>query len=87
MMLTQVEDAFRCLKSELGPRPPYHRIDRRLKGHLFISALAYHLLAGIQRDLRKKGVSHRWSTMRTQMATQRRSTASSTNDKGEGIHT
>lgn len=86
MMLTQVEDAFRSLKSELGLRPTYHRIDRRLEGHFFISVLAYHLLASIQRDLRKKGISHRWSTIREQMATQRRSTASITNDKGERIH-
>ena len=86
MMLTQVEDAFRSLKSELGLRPPYHRIDRRLEGHLFISVLAYHLLAGIQRELRKKGIAHRWSTIRKQMASQRRSTASITNDKGERIH-
>jgi len=86
MMLTQVEDAFRSLKSELGLRPFYHRIDRRLEGHLFISVLAYHLLASIQRELRKKGIAHRWSTIREQMATQRRSTASITNDKGERIH-
>jgi hypothetical protein len=56
MMLNQVEDAFRSLKSELGLRPVYHRLDRRLEGHLFISVLAYHLLAVIQRRLRAKGV-------------------------------
>ncbi len=86
MMLTQVEDAFRSLKSESGLRPSYHRIDRRLEGHFFISVLAYHLLSSIQRDLKKKGISHRWRTIRDQMTTQRRSTASITNDKGERIH-
>ena len=86
IMLTQVEDAFRSLKSELGLRPSFHRIDRRLEGHFFISVLAYHLLASIQRELRKKGISHRWSTIRDQMATQRRSTVSVTNDQGERIH-
>ena len=49
MMLNQVEDACRSLESELGLRPVYHRLDRRLEGHLFISVLAYHLLAASQR--------------------------------------
>lgn len=86
MMLTQVEDAFRCLKSELGLRPTHHRIDRRLEGHFFISVLAYHLLANIQRELKKKGTSRRWSTVRMLLATQNRTTASLTNDKGQRIH-
>jgi len=28
-MLTDIEDAFRCMKSELGLRPNYHHIERR----------------------------------------------------------
>lgn len=86
MMLTHVEDAFRCLKSELGLRPTFHRIDRRLEGHFFISVLAYHLLASIQRELKKKGIRHHWSTVRMLLARQNRSTASLTNDKGQRIH-
>ena len=31
IMLTQVEDAFRCLKSELGLRPVYHQKDDRYR--------------------------------------------------------
>ena len=69
MMLTSVEESFRCLKSELGLRPVYHRKDHRMEGHLFITVLAYHLLASIQRELRKKGISHRWSTIRMQLST------------------
>ena len=79
-MLTQVEEAFRCLKSELGLRPFYHRKDRRLEGHLFITVLAYHLLASIQRELRKRGIAHRWGTIRRRLATQMRVTASLTNN-------
>lgn len=86
MMLTHVEDAFRCLKSELGLRPTFHRIDRRLEGHFFISVLAYHLLASIQRELKKKGIRNHWSTVRMLLARQNRSTASITNDKGQRIH-
>ena len=55
MMLNWVEDSFRSLKSELGLRPTYHQKDKRLKGHLFISVLAYHLLASLQRGLMEKG--------------------------------
>jgi len=62
MMLSQVEEAFRCLKSELGLRPVYHRKAPRQESHLFITVLAYHLLASIQKELKKKGISHRWDT-------------------------
>jgi len=86
IMLTQVEDAFRSLKSELGLRPIFHRKDHRMEGHLFITVLAYHLLASIQRELKKKGLSYRWNTIRIQLATQTRVRASITNDKGERIH-
>jgi transposase len=86
MMLTQIEESFRCLKSELGLRPVRHHKDPRMEGHLFISVLAYHLLAGIQRELRQKGISYRWETIRNRLSTQTRVTASLTNDKGERIH-
>jgi len=86
MMLGEVEESFRCLKSELGLRPVYHRKDSRQEGHLFITVLAYHLLATIQRELKGKGISHRWSTLRTRMSTHMRATASVTNEKGERIY-
>lgn len=86
MMLSQVEESFRCLKSELGLRPVYHRKDPRQEGHLFITVLGYHLLATIQRELKNKGISHRWKTLRTRLATHMRATAAVTNDKGERIY-
>jgi transposase len=86
MMLTQIEESFRTLKSELGLRPVRHHKDPRMEGHLFISVLAYHLLAGIQRELKQKGISYRWETIRNRLSTQTRVTASLTNDKGERIH-
>ncbi len=55
MTLTRVEEAFRCMKSDLGTRPVYHQIERRTKGHLFISVLAYHLLINIEYKLRQAG--------------------------------
>jgi transposase len=86
IMLTQVEEAFRALKSELGLRPVYHRLDRRLEGHLFITVLAYHLLAAIQRQLKQKGLSHRWQTIRSRLATQMRVTVSLTNEQKERLY-
>lgn len=86
MMLTQLEDAFRSLKSELGLRPVYHRHDRRLEGHLFISVLAYHLLATIRRDLKKKGIHYRWQNLRRRLSTQMRVTVGLTNDRGERLY-
>jgi len=64
MTLTRVEEAFRCMKSDLGTRPVYHQIARRTKGHLFISVLAYHLLINIEYKINKAGDSRRWSTIR-----------------------
>jgi transposase len=86
MMLNRVEDSFRYLKSDLGLRPVYHQKDRRMQGHLFISVLAYHLLASIQKRLIEKGIHYRWDTIRTRMSNQTRVTTSITNDKGERIH-
>ena len=69
IMLTSVEDAFRCLKGELGLRPIHHRKADRIEGHLFISILAYHLLNYIQQHLRKVGINHRWATVRSLLQT------------------
>ena len=85
MMLNRVEDSFRYLKSDLGLRPVYHQKDKRMEGHLFISVLAYHLLASIQKRLMEQGIHYRWDTIRTRMSNQTRVTTSITNDKGERI--
>ena len=86
MMLGEVEESFRCLKSELGLRPVYHRKDPRQEGHLFITVLAYHLLATIQRNLKRKGISHRWGKLRERLSNHMRATAAVTNDKGERVY-
>lgn len=86
MMLNGVEDSFRCLKSELGMRPVFHYKDRRMEGHLFISVLAYHLLASIQRELKRQDIHHRWETIRRSLQSHMRSSSSVTNKKGERIH-
>lgn len=86
MTLTDVEEAFRCLKSELGMRPTYHQKDIRLEGHFFISVLAYHLLACIQRELKHKGINHCWGTIRKPLANHMIATTLVTNNKGERVY-
>jgi transposase len=49
--LTMIESAFRWLKSELGIRPSYHQLDHRMTSHIFISVLAYFVLAPILNKL------------------------------------
>jgi transposase len=81
MTLTRVESAFRALKSDLGFRPIRHHGELRTQGHLFISVLAYHLLASIERSLTQQGDHRSWATLHEQLATHQRSTISL---RGEG---
>jgi transposase len=83
--LTQVEGAFRSIKTDLGMRPVYHQIAERTKAHLFVSVLAYHLLVSIEHSLRLKGDHRRWSTIRDQLSTHQRNTIIFT-DADDKIH-
>lgn len=83
--LTNVEAAFRDLKTDLGLRPIYHHLAERTKAHLFISVLAYHLLNSIEQTLRQKDDHRRWSTIREQLGTHQRITVNLT-DAGKRIH-
>ncbi len=63
MTLTQVESAFRSLKTDLGTRPIYHQLAERTEAHLFISILAYHLLSWIRYTLEIQGDLREWKTI------------------------
>jgi len=41
MQLTQIEAAFKCLKSELGIRPIHHQLEHRVEAHILVAFLAY----------------------------------------------
>ncbi|SVD75661.1 uncharacterized protein METZ01_LOCUS428515, partial [marine metagenome] len=71
--LTKVENAFRCMKTDLGTRPVYHQGAERTKGHLFLSILAYHMLANIDHRLLKQGSPMRWNKIRETLQSHRRS--------------
>lgn len=69
MTLTKAEDGFRMLKSNLGIRPNYHRIEDRVDGHVFITVLAYHLLHFIMYKLRQAGDHRSWPTIKRILST------------------
>jgi transposase len=76
MTLGRVESAFKALKSDLGLRPIGHHGEERTEAHLFVSVLAYHILAGVERALRAKGDTRSWDTLREELSTHHRSTVS-----------
>lgn len=86
VMLTNLEDAFRCLKSDLVLRPIHHQKKDRVDAHLFTTVLAYHLLISIQTKLRPHGIDMRWWRIRELLSTHIRVTTSMTNKKGERIY-
>jgi len=86
VMLTIVEDAFRCLKSELGLRPNFHHKPDRIEGHLFVTVLAYHLLHYIRYKLNDAGLFHRWPTIKSWLNTHRIITTNLPKKEGGVIH-
>ncbi len=86
IMLTELESVFRSLKTDLGLRPVFHRIDRRVEGHLFISVLAYHFVHTLRLQLKAQGINDSWHTLRQTMATQRRVTVTLQRRDGRTVH-
>jgi hypothetical protein len=86
IMLTELESVFRSLKTDLGLRPVFHRVDRRVEGHLFISVLAYHFVHTLRMQLKAQGVNDSWGTLREVMATQRRVTVTMQRRDGRTVH-
>jgi hypothetical protein len=62
--LTPVEAAFRAIKSPLSERPIFHQLERRVKTHIFLCVLAYHLMVAIENTLLERGVHTSWWTVR-----------------------
>lgn len=53
MQLTQIEAAFKCLKSELGIRPIHHQLEHRVEAHILVAFLAYCLTVTLKQRLRE----------------------------------
>jgi transposase len=72
VQLTEVEAAFRALKSELAIRPIFHQLERRVKAHIMVAFLGYalwvtlkHLLKGSNINLSPAKALSLLSTLRS----------------------
>jgi transposase len=83
VMLSEAESCYRCLKSEAGLRPNWHSRQDRMDSHIFISLLAYHLIATIRKRLRDHGINESWETIREKLRTHAL-VATTMNTKDEG---
>jgi transposase len=52
IQLTEVEQAFRELKSDLAIRPIHHQSDERIEAHIFVAFMAYCLQVTLKQRLR-----------------------------------
>jgi transposase len=52
ILLVEVEQAFKTLKSDLSVRPVYHKKDERIEAHIFVAFLAYCLQVTLQQRLK-----------------------------------
>jgi transposase len=84
IMLRQIEYSFLCMKSYLGLRPNFHRLECRMDTHMFISVLAYHFLHVIEHRLRMNGDTRKWATVRGILKTHQRITVNFTEKTPEG---
>ncbi len=85
-MLTNLESVFRSLKTDLGLRPVFHQIDRRVEGHLFISVLAYHFVQTLRLQLKAHDICDSWESLRETLATQQRVTTTLQRRDGRAVH-
>ena len=85
-MLTDLEAVFRSLKSDLGMRPVFHQVTDRVTGHLFISAIAYHLVHCIRYRLKKDNITSGWDELRKQLQGQNRVSITMHCKGGEVLH-
>lgn len=63
-LLTRAENAFRAMKSPLAERPIFHQLKERVRAHIFLCVLAYHLLVAIEKTLHDQGVSTSWGKVK-----------------------
>ena len=84
--LTTVEASFRSMKSELGLRPNYHKIDRNMEAHIFITILAYHMLAATIAKLEEAGIYHEWKTIRNILSSHARVSSSMRTEDNHIVH-
>jgi transposase len=83
IMLTQLEDSFRTLKTDLQMRPVFHQKENRSDAHILITLLAYHLLHSIRSSLKERDVHLSWRKIRDLMSTHCRVTNRMKTESGD----
>ena len=67
--LNEVERGFHALKDPIGMRPIWHRVERRVRAHIFVAALAFLIDRMLERALKDAGVAlsaeAAWSALQT----------------------
>jgi transposase len=53
IQLTEVEQAFKEIKHDLGVRPIFHKTEERIEAHIFVAFLAYCLQVTLKANLRE----------------------------------
>ena len=79
--LTDIEDTFRMLKSDLGCI--YHRKEERIDGHMFVSTLAYHGAELMRTKLKEFKVHDNWGTLQQELLNWHRITTTFTEKTGD----
>jgi hypothetical protein len=51
MLLTEIEAAFKCLKSDLAIRPVHHQLEHRVEAHILVTFLGYCLITTLKLQL------------------------------------
>jgi len=83
--ITEVETAFRTLKTDLSLRPVFHQKDGSTMAHIHLGILAYSLVNTIRYKLKQKGISHDWKNIVRIMNTQKLVTTSIKKENGQII--
>jgi len=52
ILLTQIEAAFKSLKSDLAVRPMHHQLEHRVEAHIFVAFMGYCLMVTLRHKLR-----------------------------------
>ena len=81
--LTEVEAAFRILKTDLSLRPVYHQKDESSEAHIHLAILAYAVVNTIRYKLKQHNINHDWKNIVRIMNTQKLVTTSIKKENGE----
>ena len=84
--LTTIEDSFKSMKSYVGIRPNFHKNDFMTTAHIFITVIAYHILAAILKKLKDGGKNYSWNTVRNKLSSHVRVTSTFNTELGKTVH-